>query len=133
MVKRAKFYLRCWRDKILRFVWPRAEKLTEIEDFMERHGDAIAKAIEPVPFKHTCPYPPGSKYWHFDWRFPFVHQHVYRTTCLCDIIHILDSLKHNDEVINRARHVIQIDLAGISPAKQLRTIQRWREALRRYL
>ncbi len=64
----------------------------EVDDFLNRNWAHIEKETRPIPFKHTCPYPPGSTSWHMTWRFPFVRRHVYKTVCCCDIIHIMDEI-----------------------------------------
>lgn len=127
MVKRVKFYLRCWRDKIIWFVWPCAETLTEIEDFLERHGEAIAKAIEPVPLKHTCIFPPGSQEWRVNWRFPFLHVRRRKCICLCEINQILNEIRPGES------RVIRIDVGDKTRTEQRRVVELWRLALRRRL
>lgn len=64
----------------------------EIEDFLERHGDAIAKAIAPKETKHHCRYPRGKRMWRFSWKWPFIHTWISQAICLCDITAVLDDM-----------------------------------------
>jgi hypothetical protein len=58
---------------------------TEVEDFFERHMDAIVEAIKEPDVVHRPTCTNGKRVWIFTWRWPFVITWISTAVCLCEI------------------------------------------------
>jgi hypothetical protein len=57
----------------------------EVQDFLDRHGDAIAEAIKEPDVVHNrhCSY--GKRIWRFNRYWPFIHTWIGTCACVCEI------------------------------------------------
>jgi hypothetical protein len=76
---------------------------TEVEDFFERHLDAIAEAMKEPDVVHSPHCRHGKRMWIFTWRWPFVITWISTSVCTCGINEILRGnrrMQHNiDDII----------------------------------
>lgn len=83
-----------WRGFLRRFSrqqLPSCE-LNTVDDFFERHLDAIAEAMKPeypVTVVHSRFCSHGKRQWLFSWRWPFVQTWISTSVCICGINEIL--------------------------------------------
>lgn len=87
---------------------------TEVDDFFDRHADAIAKAIREPAVQHNPHCNHGKRMWTFSWRWPFVHTWISKCVCVCEINQIMrghrETMRLMDEIVAALRSEKRYDL-----------------------
>ncbi len=105
----------------------------EIDDFFERHGDAIAEAIKEPDLpgvthgKHCTN---GKRQWMFNRHWPFVHTWISTAVCVCEINQMMrqhnESMRLMEEIVEALTpRTLNIDLSQLKPETQLAVVKSW--------
>lgn len=103
---------------------------TEVEDFLERHGDAIREAIREPDVIHGPHCTNGKRQWMLTRHFPFVRTWISTAICCCEINQILrqhrETMRLMDEIVEALQpRAIPIDLSQFKPETQLAIVNSW--------
>jgi hypothetical protein len=107
-----------------------AEVVDEVDDFFDRHIDAIAKTLNEPFSMHSphCAY--GKRQWIFSWRWPFIHTWISTCVCVCEINQIMrqhnETMRLMSEIVDALTpRTLNIDLSQLKPETQLAVVQSW--------
>jgi hypothetical protein len=103
---------------------------TEVDDFFDRHIDAIAEAIKEPDTLHSKYCTNGKRQWMFNRYWPFIHTWISTAVCVCEINQMMrqhnESMRLMKDIVDALTPpTINIDLSQLKPETQLAVVQSW--------